>query len=67
MQIQKQFMDYFYDKDKVKNKKEKEKDKDKDKEKEKQKLIKEKNISTNNSRTTKLTTQNTIKSTKNSN
>ena len=62
MQIQKQFLDYFYDINKVKKNK---KDKEKDKDKEKQKLLKEKNNSTGNIGTTKLTTQNTINITKN--
>jgi translation elongation factor P/translation initiation factor 5A len=53
-QIQKQFMDYYYDKDKIKKEYKSE---------EKQKLLENKNITNTNNGTTKLTTQNT--STKN--
>lgn len=51
-QIQKQFIDYFYDKNKVK--------KEHSKSDEKQRLLDNKNIlNTNNGTTTKFTTQNT--------
>ena len=53
-QIQKQFMDYYYDREKIKKEYKSE---------EKQKLLENKNISNTNNGTTKLTTQNT--STKN--